>query len=1142
MASIVLGSVAAYAGNAILPGIGGVFAGTLGRSVGGLVDSKLGLGSQVKGPQLNNLSVQDSRYGAGIPVLYGGIRVAGNVIWSSDLIESSHNASIGGGKGGVIGGGTDTTYTYSVNCAVGIAQGPIGGITTIWADSFVIYQNGVWGGGLIDSASIYLGGTGQTPDPFMQSLLGSGAVPAYKGTAYIVFDNLQLAPFGNRLPNLTFEVTTAAATSDPAIAGGSLDANVSQRTQTVQGGGMPPLPLTASATRTLTALVGGYVLNGGSCALTAETYDVSGDTPVATGRAQSAGVTLTNVNDCSWAIAPDQRFVACQMTDAATLTYHLCIYDSVAASFGPVTAYALGAAAATNAIAWLDAQHFVIMAGQGTVRGVQVFARAGLGIVNLGFFAVWGNGSLTSRQPISYAQFTPFAGGLIHYVADTPGTPLFTALFACALVWRNGTLSVGTPYTVFSGISTTAGSAPHASLVQTGSGEWTFCLATTLGFHLASFIPGAASASVTRGWQDFTPAFGSAYTQFPLVFGNRIVLLQSAIGGSTYFLSDVALNASNFTVTQDSIPVSGTERSGYMCGLAIDGRRLLLMAVGGFGFDVEQVAILELNQSGQSLATIVGDILTRAGYQTGDTDVSALAGIGIAGYMLAEPMTARAALEPLQTYAPFDLVESDGGLLAVLRHAAADVAINSSEWRAVADRQEPPPPLEITRAQELDLPREVAVDFIDPARDYEVNSQRARRLAGHAQAVQKISLPIVCSAAAGKQIAETRLYGLWAERELVKLRLSRRWLGVDPGDVIDLGTGQSIRVTSIKQAGGLLDVEGFYVNASVYTSLAVADTGSGISQANTATVSSLLSLLDLPLLQGTDDQPGVYAAATGLPGWHGASLWRAADGVNYTTIAQLPQLAIAGSATTALPPGSPCYLDQVNSVTVQVVNGTLSSCALSDLYNGANPCCIGAEILQFQTATLIGPGLYALTNLLRGRRGTDALTGTHAIGEQFVLLIAGSVEFVPALLSDRGATYDFRALSRGQTLNAAQDTDFTYGLATLRPFSPVNLTGYRANGPGGDLALSWTRRARLNAEWVSYVDVPLDEPVELYDVEIMNGAVVLRTFSGVPSPGMTYTAALQSADWGGTVPAAVTVNVYQISSRYGRGNPVTATL
>ena len=40
--------------------------------------------------------------------------------------------------------------------------------------------------------------------------LGVDNTPAYRGVAYIVFDDLQLEKYGNRTPNLEFEVVTIA--------------------------------------------------------------------------------------------------------------------------------------------------------------------------------------------------------------------------------------------------------------------------------------------------------------------------------------------------------------------------------------------------------------------------------------------------------------------------------------------------------------------------------------------------------------------------------------------------------------------------------------------------------------------------------------------------------------------------------------------------------------------------------------------------------------------------------------------------------------------------------------------------------------------------------------------------------------------
>ncbi|MDX2027706.1 MAG: phage tail protein [Alphaproteobacteria bacterium] len=1140
MASIILRSVGSAVGNALLPGIGGAFLGNLGRSIGGLIDGQLGLGGTYQGPRLENLGVQDSRYGAGIPIIYGRARVAGNVIWSSDLIETSHNSSFSGGKGGIFSSGsaTSTTYSYSAHCAVGIAQGPIGGIGTIWADSKVIYQNGVWASGILDSATIYTGTATQGPDAFMESLLGSGNVPGYRGLAYIVFENLQLSNFGNRLPNLTFEILPIPATAVPEILG-SVNANISQRTQTPQSGGMLPIVLEGGAA-VRRVLAGGYKVTGSNCVFEVVEYDVTDTIPVELARTSSTSFTSGDVADSSWALAPDGRTVAFYLENGTPLLHTLALYDIETRQFGTPLAASMASSTGLRQTAWIDAQHIVIDDASGTSRGVRVFARAGLGLVDLGFFDVWGAGSVSTRKLLGYAQFTAFAGGLLAYMTDVSGS-YFSALYARPLAWRNNALAVGAAYTLASGLTPGTGSGGHANLIRTGDAEWTLCFGTVADYHLMSFEPGLSSGTVTRSWQSFSPGFGVGTTNFPVFYGDRLVVIHRSAFENIYRLSEVTLDSGGFTVALSAVAATGLAKVSAFGAMRLDSARFLLLGSGGFTYNLGEFAIVKRGDTGDSIQNILTDILTRAGYDSVDYDVASLGDVSVDGYVLPEPTTGRAAIEPLQVFQPFDLIESGDELVAVPRSGAADVTIPAAEWRAAPERKDQPPALDTIRAQELDLPLEVNIDYIDAGRDFEINSQRARRIVTRAKAVQKIALPIVCASNIAKRMAETRLYAAWAERELVRVRISRRWLALDPGDIVDLDDGRLLRVTAINQVGGLMELEGFFVNEATQSSAAAADAGQGADHPALAPLDSILYLMDLPLLQAADDQPGFYAAATGLPGWNGASLWRASDGVNYSAVASLPAAAISGMAVTALA-NAPCdYMDRAHSVQVQIVQGSLSSCSESDLYNGANAALLGGEIIQFQTATLTGPGLYTLSNLLRGRRGSEWAASTHAVGEDFVILTPGAVNFVPALSTDRGRSYAFRALTKGQTLGDAQDSAFTYQLRTLQPFAPAHLAGVRASGTGSDLTLSWKRRARISADWVDYVDVPLDEPEELYDVEIMNGGSVMRSFLSLTSPTAAYSAANQSSDWG-VVPSNFTVRVYQISARYGRGRAAEAVV
>jgi hypothetical protein len=55
---------------------------------------------------------------------------------------------------------------------------------------------------------VYLGNETQAPDPLIQAVEGIARTPAYRGLAYVMMERLSITPFGNRLPNLTFEIET----------------------------------------------------------------------------------------------------------------------------------------------------------------------------------------------------------------------------------------------------------------------------------------------------------------------------------------------------------------------------------------------------------------------------------------------------------------------------------------------------------------------------------------------------------------------------------------------------------------------------------------------------------------------------------------------------------------------------------------------------------------------------------------------------------------------------------------------------------------------------------------------------------------------------------------------------------------------
>ncbi len=214
MASVLLSAAGSAAGSAALPTgvnfLGANISGaTIGNAVGTLAgayidDQLFGTSITRDGPRLSDLDVQASTEGAAIPRVYGRVRLAGQVIWSTKFKETATTTSSGGGKGSGAGSASaeTTAYTYSVSCAIALCEGPITRLGGIWADGNLLDLSGI-------SYRVHLGSDTQTPDCTMEAVEGAGNVPAYQGLAYIVFDDLPLAEFGNRLPQLSIEVFRA---------------------------------------------------------------------------------------------------------------------------------------------------------------------------------------------------------------------------------------------------------------------------------------------------------------------------------------------------------------------------------------------------------------------------------------------------------------------------------------------------------------------------------------------------------------------------------------------------------------------------------------------------------------------------------------------------------------------------------------------------------------------------------------------------------------------------------------------------------------------------------------------------------------------------------------------------------------------
>jgi hypothetical protein len=156
-----------------------------------------------------------STEGAPLPKLYGRARVGGQIIWATDIEEDivTTTEAVGGGKGTSSGDKTRLTqYNYYANFAVALAEGVVTRVGRIWADEQELDLART-------TFRLHTGTETQAVDSLIAAREGASNAPAYRGVAYVVFEHFALADYGNRVPQLSFEVYRSVSDADNDVRG-----------------------------------------------------------------------------------------------------------------------------------------------------------------------------------------------------------------------------------------------------------------------------------------------------------------------------------------------------------------------------------------------------------------------------------------------------------------------------------------------------------------------------------------------------------------------------------------------------------------------------------------------------------------------------------------------------------------------------------------------------------------------------------------------------------------------------------------------------------------------------------------------------------------------------------------------------------
>ena len=210
------------AADKVVGGLMGTASSLLGRAVSGLFAGSSG-GDRIRfteGPRLTGMQGLSSEEGAPIPRLYGRARIGGQLIWATrfeEVVSTSVTTERASGRSSGKGGSrtpktttVSTSYSYYANLAIGLCEGPIAFVRRVWADGREVDLTTL-------TLRVHAGGEDQAADPLIVAKEGATEAPAYRGLAYVVFERLPLGPFGNRVPQFSFEVVRPVGTLAPAI-------------------------------------------------------------------------------------------------------------------------------------------------------------------------------------------------------------------------------------------------------------------------------------------------------------------------------------------------------------------------------------------------------------------------------------------------------------------------------------------------------------------------------------------------------------------------------------------------------------------------------------------------------------------------------------------------------------------------------------------------------------------------------------------------------------------------------------------------------------------------------------------------------------------------------------------------------------
>lgn len=1172
MASIILSAAGSAVGASMAATIGANIGRLAGSFAGHALDQQLFASTSLTyshSARLKDLSIQSSSYGQMIPIVFSTCRIAGNIIWALPIKEvpTTYTQNVGG-KGGKARH-SHTDYSYFATLAISLCEGKISEISRIWANNKLINPKHY-------NIKIYKGDESQLPDPLIESQLGVGNAPAYRGQAYVVFQDFPLAEFGNHLPNFNFEVKRKVSCHDQEDVEELIESIIM-----IPGSGEFVYDTQTQFKSNGVIVNDKWIQQGANKSINEHTSFGKSNAIVALDQLQE---TLPNTK---W-VAPVVTWFG-NSTNAQDCKILPGVEYKGGASTLPES-WQVGAYTRESAHAITHINERPIYGGtvhdESMLRYLEELKRRGIKTMLYPMFFMdtpykpWRGRTTGDAQAVKnfFTKASGYNAFILHYAKLAKGL-VDAFVVGSELI---GLTRVKDENNNFPAVDELIKLAVEVKailgkdVIVTYAADWSEYHHTEGGWYnldklwaceaidvigIDAYFPLTESKDsvydleqIAKGWEsgegyDFyyndTRAekhpLGNAYAWknirwfwenehinpdgqktswrpkskkiwfteygFPSVdcCSNQPNVFHDPTSQESYFPYH-SKGRPDFKAQRAAI--YATEKYWQNSDMI---ERKFLWTWDARPFpqwpDLKQIWAdgdawvyghwVQGKLGISSLGAVLTELLERSGLQPHELNTNTLNDT-VDGFVIDHQNSIRRYIEVLKSAYSFESVEKNSQL--TFAPISPKVVANISYNDLLFDGSKP---YQIKRLQEVDLPENININYINKDKSYFVGTCHAKRHATSSQHHITLNLPIAMNESFAERVAHATLYNLWSERNSYTFSLPTKFAYLCCGDLLELKfmQTQKVKITQINFGqNNSLKIEA--VNANLISSKLSGKISLGEDELIEPIAKTHLEILDLPCIERypTSQIDGyILLAACGLgDNWSGTDIFISNEQNSaYELFYSTTKKATIGHVE-----------EQGEDFFVMcLLYGELHSISEGRFGGLDNLAVIGDEIIQFQNAELLDAYKYKITTLKRGLYSTSP----HKInlGQRFVLLDT-NVEKISLPISQIAITKYIKPVTYGLTVGSTECLPFKYQANSLKPFAVSNIQFT-------DGVLSWQRHSRFSG----VEELPLGEEYEKYLIEYKVG----EEFCSITATSCTVEIPQDATD----------ITIHQLSAVVGKG-------